>query len=110
MYFCALISDFLPRFNCFLFPHTFLCITDTRYLNPSNPGFCPHSFENGRITRVALPSLIAGVVCVKVGRCGVMRDVTVSWPLWLVAVSLLVVHTSLTFLLNVPGCPRSVTL
>lgn len=39
-------------------------------------------------------------------RCRAVRDLILSWPLWLVAVSLLVIHTSLTFLLDVPGCPR----
>jgi len=43
---------------------------------------------------------------VKEVRCHAVRDMVVSWPLWLVAVSLLVTHTSLTFLLDVPHCPR----
>jgi len=62
------VSDFLPNFNSFLFTHAFLCSTDTRNLNPSNPDFCPHTnpglrVENGRAaglpgfsdTQVAFP-------------------------------------------------------
>jgi len=43
-------------------------------------------------------------------RCHVMRDMIQSWPLWLVGVCMIVVHTSLTFLLPVPHCPRSLLL
>ena len=37
------VSDFLPYFNFFLFMCAVLCSTDTRNLNPSNPGFFPHT-------------------------------------------------------------------
>ena len=48
------VSDFFGLIlTLFLFTHAFLCSTDTRNLNPSNPDFCPHTnpglrVENGR--------------------------------------------------------------
>jgi len=38
-----LFQIFLPYFNSFLFMSAVLCSTDTQNLNPSNPGFCPHT-------------------------------------------------------------------
>jgi len=35
-----------------------------------------------------------------------VRELVVSWPLWIVSLCLLLIHTSLTFLLDVPDCPR----
>jgi len=48
------VSDFLPYFNSFLFMRAVLCSTDTRNLNPSNPGFARtqnrvYGFENRRV-------------------------------------------------------------
>ena len=43
------VSDFLPHFNSFLFMRAVLCSTDTRNLNPSNPGFCPHTNPGLRV-------------------------------------------------------------
>jgi len=43
------VSDFLPHFNSFLFMRAVLCSTDTRNLNPSNPGFCPQTNPGLRV-------------------------------------------------------------
>lgn len=33
-------------------------------------------------------------------------DILDSWPQWVVMICILAVHTLITFLLSVPGCPR----
>ncbi|XP_076233943.1 heparan-alpha-glucosaminide N-acetyltransferase isoform X2 [Calliopsis andreniformis] len=40
------------------------------------------------------------------GRFAMFRDILDSWPQWLIMASIVAIHTLITFLLPVPGCPR----
>jgi len=47
------VSYFSSYFNSFLFMRAVLCSTDTQNLNPSNPGFCPHTNPGLRVWKSA---------------------------------------------------------
>ncbi|XP_076662795.1 heparan-alpha-glucosaminide N-acetyltransferase isoform X1 [Andrena cerasifolii] len=40
------------------------------------------------------------------GRFAMLGDILDSWPQWVVMICILAIHTLITFLLSVPGCPR----
>lgn len=40
------------------------------------------------------------------GRLSFLQDILVAWPQWIVVISLVSLHTMITFLVEVPGCGK----
>ncbi|CAG9862798.1 unnamed protein product [Phyllotreta striolata] len=64
----------------------------------------------GVLQRIGIVYLVVGILEVvftrrtEVEMASWIHDVAVAWPQWLIVYSLIIIHASLTFLINVPGC------
>ncbi|KAJ8922259.1 hypothetical protein NQ315_004196 [Exocentrus adspersus] len=66
----------------------------------------------GVLQRIGVAYLVVGILEVifmkrtEVDSISVIHDVVVAWPQWLFVISLIVIHTCVTFLADVPGCGK----